>query len=158
MVTSRGRFLLRDAVNRAKANHQGSAGNAEDSTAGKELLQYPQRRPVIGVVVCGNKNNAVGDIKIDVTGRKPCAFVNHQAGHRQRHDGKLLSVLISRPLKPFLIFPQRHVVFILGIFLEGAHDGSRIDKPGDVVNVAIRVIPHDPLAQPDEVVNSQPLP
>ena len=37
LVNNRGRFLLRNAVNGAKADRQGSAGNAENTTIGKEL-------------------------------------------------------------------------------------------------------------------------
>ena len=47
------------------------------------------------------------------------------------------------------------MVRVIGAWLDDRDDGSRIDKPRQVVDVAVRVVAVDPPPEPDDVADSE---
>ena len=60
--------------------------------------------------------------------------------------------MVAEPLQVRL---ERLVVFVPGIFLDDGHDGRRIDEAGQVVHVAVGIVPRDPIAQPEDVGDAE---
>src|SRR4030095_13829343 len=52
---------------------------------------------------------------------------------------------------------RSRVVLVARVWLYGENDRVRRDEPGDVVDVAVRVVANASLAEPDRAVDTQPL-
>ncbi len=66
-----------------------------------------------------------------------------------------LSVLVAGRFEPAEVVLERLVVGVVGAGLDDRHDGSRIDEPRQVVDVAVGVVAVDSAAQPDDVADAQ---
>ena len=129
--------------------------DADDLAVGEELGQGVQGDPIGGVVEGGNQDEAVGDVEVGVAGGQALAVEDDGDGHGQGHDAQRLAVLIACRLEPTKILRERLVVGVVTARLDHGHDGLRIDEPGEVVHVAVRVVAGDALAQPDDVADAQ---
>ncbi len=74
------RLLLRQAVQRAEAQHQIDGMNADDGTVREKLSQGAQRDAVVGVVEGGNQDGSVRDVEVGVAGGQPLAVEVSGAG------------------------------------------------------------------------------
>ena len=63
----------------------------------------------------------------------------------------LEAVLVGHAAEPLQVLPERQMVGVLGVVLHHGHHGVGIDEPGQVIDVTVRVIPHDSVAEPQNV-------
>src|SRR6185437_4431445 len=90
IVIARG-LLLGHAVEGAEAPDEVNAVHADDVTAGKNLSENVESKPVVGVVKGGNKDQVVGEVEIRVAGRDTLVAEDNGARHGQLADGELLA-------------------------------------------------------------------
>ena len=109
----------------------------------------------MGVVIGWDQNGAIGDIEIDVTGRRAFGGLLHWAGHGERHHVERLSALVVHGPQSMQVVLERFVVHVGWVVFNRSHHGRGSDKPGDVVHMAVRIIPNDPFAEPANVVNPE---
>src|SRR6185295_17801818 len=90
-------LLLGDAVDRAHAPDEGFAVDWDDSARGEKLLEGFHGAGVIRMSEHRSEHNAVGDVKVCVTGRQAFeiagagACAAYHAGHWQSDDLKRVS-------------------------------------------------------------------
>ena len=94
------RLLLRQAVQRAEAEDEVDAVNADDLAVGEELGQGIEGDAVGRIVERRNEHEAVGDVEVGVAGRQPLAVEDDRPGHRQLDDAERLPILVARGLQP----------------------------------------------------------
>ena len=138
-------------MQRAQAEDQIDAVDADNLAVGEELGQGVERNAIGGVVERGNQNEAVGDVEVGVAGGQALAIEEDGGGHGQGHDAERLAVLIAGRLKPQQIVVQRLVVQVISSRLDHGHHGLRTDEPGEVVHMSVRVVAGDAIAEPDDV-------
>ncbi len=123
--------------------------------SGKRLARVSSAATVGRVVEGRDQHQAVGDVEVGVAGRQPLAFEDDRAGHGQLDDAERLSVLVAGRLQPPEVVLERLVVGVVVAGLDDRDDGSRIDEPRQVVDVAVGVVAVDPSAEPDDVVDAE---
>ena len=141
-------LLLGEAVERAKPPDQVGRVEADDRPAGEAVAQDAQRSFVVGVAVRRNDDVRVADVKIRVTGREPLAARLDPARHRQLDD-------LERLAKPLAVLAQRPVVGIALVRLDCRDDRAGGDKTGDVVNMPVRVVALDAVAEPSDPLDTK---
>jgi len=135
-------------------NERGTV-DSYDLALGKQGTQKFNDPTVIGVSVLGDEHCFVTDIKIRITCGEPRSLRHHTPRHWKRDDVEPCSILILGPLQKLIVFSQGRVVLVLGVFLEGAQHRGGIDKSGEVVDMAIGVIPQNSMVEPDKMTNTQ---
>ena len=108
----------------------------------------------MGVVIGWDKNGAIGDVEIGITGRQAFGCILHRPGHGERHHVERLSSLVVHGPQSMQVVLERFVVRVGWIVFNRTHHGRGSDKPGDVVHMAVRIIPNDPLSEPANVLNA----
>ena len=69
-------------------------------------------------------------------------------GHRELDDLERLSVLVGHRAQPAQVVLERAVVLVAPVRLDRGHHRARVHEPRDVVDVAVRVVAGDALAEP----------
>ena len=62
------------------------------------------------------------------------------------------------PSQAFPVFGQRAVIDVVWIALLRQHHGGRVDKPADVIDMAVGVVAHHAAAQPEHVGDAETAP
>ena len=63
-------------MNGTEPNDKRNTGDPQNPTSREKLLKDSQGLAVVGVVICGDEDNPVSDIKIDITRWQSRSFVN----------------------------------------------------------------------------------
>ena len=129
--------------------------NPDHRPVAEQLGEQPKRSAVVRIVERGRENRAVGDVEIGVTRRKPLAVEVERRGQRQGDDLDLRAVFEPHPFEPLAILLQRSVIDVAGIGLVAEHHGARVDEAAQVVDMPVRVVAGDTLAQPQHVRDAQ---
>ena len=129
--------------------------DADDLAIWKKAGQGVERDPVGWIIECRDEHEAVGDVEIRVTGRQPLTVEDDRARHGQLDDAQRLSILVASGVQPAEVFLERLVVWVVGARLDDGDHGFGIDKPRQVVDVAVRVVAVDPATQPDDVADTE---
>src|SRR3972149_473849 len=150
-------FLLGHTMNRAQTDDDLVAAQTDYLPVRKEFAQYAQRLPIVGIGEHGCEHDFVGDIKVRVACRqtRPVGIDRARAG--QHHDVQFVAILVPRALQPLIILLETAIVFISRIRFEDADYRVWVDKSGDVVDMAIRVVTGDTLAQPNNTSDAKRL-
>ena len=78
MTGLRGRFLLRDTVNRTQTSDYFITAKSDNFSFGKQLPQDAESLSIAGVVENWHEHDMVGNVKIRVTRRQARAFAIHR--------------------------------------------------------------------------------
>src|SRR3972149_4403792 len=151
------RLLLGHAMNRPQADDDLVAAQTDYLPVRKKFAQYAQRLPIVGIVEHGCEHDFVGDIKVRVACRQTRSVGIARARAGQLHDVQFVAILVRRALQPLIILLETAIPFLSRIRFEGAADRVRVDKSGDVVDMAIRVVTGDTLAQPNNTSDAKRL-
>ena len=135
-------------------NERGTV-DSYDLALGKQGTQKFNDPTVIWVSVLRDEHCFVTDVKIRITCGEPRSSIHHTPRHWKRDHVEPCSILVLDPLQKLIVFSQGRVVLVLGVFLDGAHHSGGIDKSGDVVDMAIGVIPQNSMVEPDKMTNTQ---
>lgn len=151
----RGGLLLGHAMNRAEPPHQIGTGDTHHLAHGEEILQCCQCSLVVRAMIGGHQHCVIGDIKVGIAGWETIPLVLNGGWHTQGHDAKWTPMLIRHFPQPFQVVLERTIVDLGGVFFDRTDDGRRIDEAGDVVNVTIGVVSHNPVTQPENVRDAE---
>ena len=151
-------LLLRQAVQRAQSPHQIDGVNADHLAAREQAGQDVQCVAVVGIVERRHQHAVVGDIEVGVTRRQALALENRLApasairrfpvacrpGRSCRARRSRFSWSGSKLASPRSL--STTVTMVLAA-----------DEPGQVVDVAMRVVAGDAAAQPQHFANAEVL-
>ena len=62
---------------------------------------------------------------------------------------------IEGAAQPAQIVLQRLIVRIRGVFFDGGYDGGGIDEPGQIIDVAVGVVAHNALTEPEHADDAE---
>ena len=150
-------LLLRKTVQRPESPDEIDGVYSDDGTIGEAIGEDVQRDAVIGIVERRDDHDAVGDVEVRVARGESLAVHDDRAGEGKVDDLEPPLDVTGRVLEPLPIVDGALVVLIGRIGLEGEDDRVASDEAGDVVHVAVRVVPDAALAEPDGGVDSQVL-
>ena len=141
-------------MERAEAPDDVGGVDADNLAVREEGLEDVGCLVVGKAAVSGENNFPVGDVEIGVGGRKSLIVVEDDVRHREFDDGGLLAVGKATTVEHLEVFLKGLIVLVPSILLYGGDDGVGCDKAREVVDVAVGVVTHDAVAQPDDVVHT----
>ena len=104
-----------------------------------------KRTNVIGAAEHGNDYNCITNIKVRIARRQPVLTALDPRGHRQFYNPK------AKAYQAFVVVFEKPVVLIQGVIFKGADNRVRAHEPGNIVDVAIRVVTSYSFMQPKNV-------
>src|SRR5260370_25083721 len=129
-------LLLGHAMQRAEAEDQVAAGDADNFAAGEEAREGVEGDAIAGVVEGGDDDEFVGNVKIGVAGGQTLVIEIDWRGDGESFDAERPAVEVLRGLNHAEILPGRHLVDILrGRLHDGALSG-RQNARGEATAVA----------------------
>src|SRR5882762_10323773 len=151
-------FLLRHTVYRAQAQYKIETCDSDHFAPRKQRGKFGEGHGVVWIVERGNQHNLVRNIKIGIARGKPLPIEIHGRGHGQCCNAQHVAVLIVHLGKQSKILLQRRVIRFGRIFFNYGHHRCRIHKARQIVHVAVRVVPRDPVLEPQDVSDAEKIP
>src|SRR5208282_1524084 len=155
---SRLRFLLRHAMNRPQSQHQIPAVYPHHFASRKHLRQQIQRHPVIGIIKRRHQHQFIRNIKIRITGRQPQPIKINRPRHRQSLHLQSPPILILHSLQSRQVLLQCRIIRVPPVLLHNRHHRRRVHESRQVVHMPVRIVPRNPIPQPQHIRHSQILP
>src|ERR1035437_4572572 len=121
----------------------------------EDITERPQGNDIAGVVECWNQHCGVGDLEVRITRGQALAIEVDGGRHRQGHNLDLRSVFQAHVLQALPIFLEWSVIRVVHISFPAENDGARIYKPAQVINVPVRVVAGNSLAEPENIGYAQ---
>src|ERR1039457_2014789 len=149
------RLLLRHAVQRAESPDQIAGIDRHDLARRKHIRESVERDAIVRIVEHRYQHRAIRDIKIGVAGGQLPAFKYDRTRQRNFDDLKLLSIGSARIFQTPQARMQGGIIVTLLILLNHRDHGIRSDEAGDVIDVAVSVIPGDSAIQPDDGLHAK---
>src|SRR5258705_9791031 len=145
-------FLLRHTVYRAQTENQIETRNSNNCAGRKQISKLSEGYGVFRIVERRHEHNLIRNIKISVASGKPLPIEIHGCGHGQRFNAQHVAVLIFHLAKQRKILLQRFVIRFGRIFFNYGHHCRGIHETRQIVHVAVRVVPRDPVLDPQTVL------
>ena len=96
----------------------------------------------------------VGDVEIGIAGREPLVVVKDHIRHGKLHDSGLLTIGKAATIESLEVLLQHIVVFVPTVVFYCGDNSVRRDEATEVINVAVGVVAHDSVAQPNDIINT----
>ena len=142
-------------MQRAESPDQVAGINGHDLARGEQLRQRVERNAIVRIVEDRHQHHSIRDVEIRIAGGQAAAFEDDRARHRNLYDVEALAILVARRSQASQIVVQGRIIFVLLIRLDHRDDRVGRDEAGDVVDVAVRVVAGDALAEPDDRLDSE---
>ncbi len=124
-------------------NHRGGM-NADDSPRCPTPLKDFNGALIIRVAEDWNNDSRITDIEIGVAGGKPRVAVAAVPGHWELHN------IQAEANQPLVALFKNFVIFVGRIIFNRTDDGILADEPGDVIDMAVRVVAGNALSEPED--------
>src|ERR1700722_3291575 len=144
-------LLLGHAVHGAESPDHVARIDRDDLPRREQVCQRVQSDAVIGIVEDWHQHDAVCDVKIGVAGRKASLLEDHRTRHGKFDNVEGLAGLIARALKTAKVILQRFVIHVFGIRLDHSNDGVGSDEAGEIIDVAVSIVPRNAAPKPDDI-------
>src|SRR5882757_4774599 len=151
-------FLLRHTVYRAQAENQIETRNSNNFAGRKQISKLSEGYGVFRIVERRHEHNLIRNIKISVARGKPLPIEIYGCGHGQSFNAQRVAVLIFHLAKQRKILLQRRVIRFGRIFFNYGHHRRGIHETRQIVHVAVRVVPSDPVLEPQNVSDAEKFP
>src|SRR5476649_106266 len=116
-------LLLRHAVDCPQAPDEISAVDTNDLALRENACKDVKSAAIVRIVEGGNQHQAIGDVKISITGGQTLSTEDDRAGKRQFDDLQLASMRVSGGAQPAQVFPQRFVVGVATVRFDRCEHG-----------------------------------
>ena len=132
--------------------------DADDVAVGEAAGYGVEGVAVVGIVEGGDQDEIVGDVEVGVAGGEALAREDDWGGQGEFEDLKGLALVrpgeVAGGAEAVEVFGEGEVVFVAGVGLDGGEDGVFGDEAGDVVDVAVGVIPGAASVEPEGLVDA----
>ena len=122
--------------------------DTDDGTVGEAVGDDVEGVAVVGVVEGGDKDERVGDVEVGVAGGEALVVEGEGRGHGKLDDVEGLASQIAEAAEAVEVFGEREMVFVVGVGLDAGEDFVFSDKAGDVIDVAVGVVPGAAFVEP----------
>src|SRR3954468_22225668 len=140
-------------MQRAQSPHQIHGVNPDHRPSRKSFRDSVEGDAVVRVIERWYKNDAIGDIEVRVTGGKPLAIHHDWPRERNRHNPE--RIFLCRQLETTHVVGRSGVVVVRRIAFIRQNNGVRRAEAGDVVDVAMGVVPDCALSQPYGIARTE---
>lgn len=146
-------------MERSQAENEIYTIDRDNLPSGEAFPKNFHRKAVPVWLAKHRKQNRIVDHQIiRVACRQPFPVTENRLRHRQSPDFKWGASSGSKRAKTFEVLPESRIIGILLILLNNRHNSVGTIKPGDVINVPIRVIADNSVMQPKDPVDPEILP
>src|SRR4029077_9034775 len=152
------RLLLCHTMQSPQSQNQIPAMYPHHLTPRKQSPQSIQRHSILRIIKRRHNHNPVRNIKIRITSRQPLPIKINRRRHRQSFHVQRPPILILHPFQPPQILLQRRKIRFPQILLHNRHHSSLIYKPTQIIHMPVRIVPRNPIPQPQNIRNAQIFP
>lgn len=128
--------------------------DADDFTVGETGFEDVGSFVVGEAAVGGEDDFVVGDVEIGIAGREPLVVVEDHIRHGKLHDSGLLTIGKAATIESLEVLLQHIEVFVPTVVFYCGDNSVRRDEATEVINVAVGVVAHDSVAQPNDIINT----
>src|SRR5262249_27981771 len=129
--------------------------NSNHRTICDQLRNDAERNSIIWIIKRRHQHRRVCDVKVRITRRQALSMEYQRLGHWDRDRIYFGSIFQPHRFKTIEVFLKHGVVGIGRIFLFADHNGRRINKAAQIVNVTMGVVTFYPSVEPQNVCDSQ---
>ena len=141
-------------MERAETPNDISGVDADDFAVGEEGFEDVGGL-IVGEATIGGKNDlSIGNVEVGVGSREALVVIEDDVGHGKFNNGGLFAVGEAATVEHSKILLQGLIVLVPGIFFDDGNDGVGRDKAREVVDMAVGVIAHNAVAQPDDIFHT----
>ena len=143
-------LLLGEAVESAEAPDEFAAIDRDDLAGGEGLVERGDGPGIVLAAIDRKEDGGVRDIEICVARGEALALAFHAGWHGERENMKRLAARKSHDVESVEVALEGLEIWVVLVFFDGGDDGGRADEPGDVIDMAIRVVALDAVAEPED--------